>query len=192
MLKFFHDYTETTGSDSIKPRNRLQYILYLVNREISKDDDLTDLGQQTSLGNLEHNGYRYTFSKGGRGPYSPTLYQDKNRLFAQEFLDEQVMDADVNGDNEPYEITIGVTGERVLTRYKDKLDQFDSVLMKEWDLKQRDVIEEHGEKPQTELEEKVQSIPDYKHSVEGDELLQGRPRDFDTPVDPVMEEFLNV
>lgn len=192
MLKFFHDYIDITGGQSVKPRNRLQYLLYLVNYEISKDDDLGDLGQQTDLGNLEHTGYRYTFNKGGRGPYSSTLYQDKNRLFAQEILDEQVMDEDAKGTNEPYEITIGATGERVLSRYGYKLSQFESVLMKEWDLKQRDVIEEQGQKSQKELESEVQSIPHYEQSMEGDELLPGRPRNFDTPIDPVMEEHLNV
>jgi len=87
MMKFVRDYLKLTGEDSVAPRNRLQYLLYLVNLELSQEDTFPNRSNRTTLGNLEHTGYRYNFSKGS-GPYSPKLHRDKNRLFAQSLLYE--------------------------------------------------------------------------------------------------------
>lgn len=190
MMKFVWDYMEETGEDGIAPRNRLQYLLYLVNRKLSQEDTLPNRSNRTTLGNLEHTGYRYTFSK-GRGPFSPKLYRDKNRLFAQSLLHEEVMEEPVSEDDEPYKISLGETGGRVMARYGNKLDNIDSVLLKEWDLQQRDIIDKHGTKSMEDLKEIVRSIPRFQATPKSEELLKARQRDFDQPVDPIQELILN-
>lgn len=192
MMKFVRDYMDETGEDGIAPRNRLQYLLYLVNYELSQKDTLPNHSNRTNLGNLEHTGYRYTFSKGQRGPFSQKLYRDKNRLFAQSLLYEEVMEESVSQEDEPYQISIGETGDRVFARYGGKLDDMDSVLLKEWDLQQRDVLDEYGEMPLEELKETVQSIPRFEATPLTNELLQPRQKDFDEPMDPIQELILSV
>ncbi|ELZ18336.1 hypothetical protein C478_01720 [Natrinema thermotolerans DSM 11552] len=191
MMKFVRDYMKLTGEDSVAPRNRLQYLLFLVNYELSQEDTLPNRSNRTTLGNLEHTGYRYNFSK-GNGPYAPKLYRDKNRLFAQSLLHEEVIEEPVSEDDEPYEISLGENGERLMARYGKKLDNFDSVLLKEWDLQQRDVIKEHRTKPMEELKEQVRSMPKFQATPKNEELLKARQRDFDEPVDPIQELVLNV
>lgn len=192
MLKFVRDYRQKTGENGIAPRNRLQYLLYLVNYNLSQEDSLPNRSNRTNLGNLEHTGYRYTFSKGQRGPFSQKLYQDKNRLFAQQLLHEEVIDGSVSEDDEPYRISIGKAGERLFARYGSKLNEMDSILLKEWDLKQRDVLDEYAEIPHDELKERVQSMPKFEATPLTDELLPARQKDFDEPMDPIQELILSV
>lgn len=192
MMKFVRDYVEETGEDGVAPRNRLQYLLYLVNNKLSKEDSLPNRSNRTSLGNLEHTGYRYTFSKGQRGPVSQKLYQDKNRLFAQQLIHEEVMDESVSQDDEPYRISLGKAGTRLFARYGGKLDEMDSVLLKEWDLKQRDVLNEYAEMPHDELKETVQSMPKFEATPLTNELLPARQKDFDEPMNPIQELILSV
>jgi len=79
-----------------------------------------------------------------------------------------------------------------MARYGKKLDNFDSVLLKEWDLQQRDVIKEHRTKSMEELKERVRSMPKFQATPKNEELLKARQRDFDEPVDPIQELVLNV
>ena len=191
MMKFVRDYIQETGEDGVAPRNRLQYLLYLVNHKLSQEDTLPNRSNRTTLENLEHTGYRYTFSK-GRGPFSPKLYRDKNRLFAKSLLHEEVLEEPVPKEDEPYRISLGKTGDRFMARYGTKLDNIDSVLLKEWDLRQRDVIDEFALKSMEELKEIVRSMPRFQATPQSDELLKARQRDFDEPVDPIQELILNV
>jgi hypothetical protein len=191
MMKFTRDYIEETNQDGIAPRNRLQYLLYLVNHKLSQEDTLPNRSNRTTLGNLEHTGYRYTFSK-GRGPFSPKLYRDKNRLFAQSLLHEEIIEESVPEDDEPYRISLGKSGERLMARYGTKLDDIDSVLLREWDLRQRDIINEYATRSMEELKETVRSMPRFQVTPQSEELLKARQRDFDEPVDPIRELLLNV
>lgn len=192
MMKFVRDYIEETGEDGVAPRNRLQYMLYLVNYELSKEDTLPNRSNRTNLKNLEHTGYRYTFNKSQRGPFSQKLYRDKNRLFAQSLLDEQVIEGSISQEDEPYQISLGKAGERLFARYGRKLDDIESVLLKEWDLRQRDVLSEYAEVPMEELKETIQSMPKFEATPITDELLEPRQRDFDDPIDPIQELILSV
>ena len=192
MMKFIRDYIKETGEDGVEPRNRLQYMLYLINYELSKEDTLPNRSNRTNLKNLEHTGYRYMFNKSQRGPFSQKLYRDKNRLFAQSLLDEQVMKGSVSQEDEPYRISLGKAGERLFARYGRNLDSIESVLLKEWDLRQRDVLNEYAEMPIEELKETIQSMPKFEATPLTDELLKPRQRDFNDPIDPIQELILNV
>ncbi|WP_254280660.1 hypothetical protein [Haloarcula marina] len=192
MMKFIRDYMDETGEDGIVPRNRLQYLLYLVNDKLSREDTLPNRSNRTNLKNLEHTGYRYTFSKGERGPFSPKLYRDKDRLFAQALLHEEVVTESVSKDDEPYKISLGDAGERLFARYGGKLDRIESVLLKEWELRQQDVLDEYAKMPQDELKEEIQSMPKFEATPLTDELLEARKRDFDELIDPIQELILGV
>lgn len=184
MMKFIDDYTLETGEPGIAPRNRLQYLLYLVNYKLSKKNDLRPESMRTDLGNLEHTGYRYTFNKAQSGPFSSKLYKDKNRLFANRMLDEVVVNSSISEHDEPYRISLGDVGERVFARYREHFSNFDSVLMTEWNLRQKEVLEEYASLTHSELKDEIQSMSEFQSTDEGRELLEGRPRDFDevTPV----------
>lgn len=192
MMKFIRDYMEETGEDGVAPRNRLQYLIYLVNYNLSKEDTLPNRSNRTSLGNLEHTGYRYTFSKSQRGPFSQKLYRDKNRLFAQQLLHEEVMEESPSQEDEPYRISLGVAGKRLFARYGGKLDEMESVLLKEWDFQQREVLDEYAEMPNWKLKDTIQSMPKFEATSFTDEVLQPRVRDFDEPIDPIQELTLSV
>lgn len=192
LMKFVRDYIEKTGEGGIFPRNRLQYLIYLVNYNLSQEDTLSNRSNRTNLGNLEHTGYRYTFSKGQRGPFSQKLYRDKDRLFAQQLLHEEVSEESISPEDEPYKISLGAAGEKLFARYGDKLDGMESVLLKEWDLQQREVLDEYAEMPLPELKETIQSMPKFDSTPLTDEVLQPRVRDFDEPMEPIQELILNV
>ncbi|QRV14658.1 hypothetical protein JMJ58_17265 [Haloterrigena salifodinae] len=192
MMKFVHDYIEKTGKEGVAPRNRLQYLLYLVNYNLSQEDTLPNRSNRTNLKNLEHTGYRYTFSKSQTGPFSQRLYQDKNRLFAQSLLHEEVMEESVSQEDEPYRVSLGETGKRLFARYGRKLDDMESVLLKEWDLQQQEVLNEYAEMSLEDLKETIQSMPRFEATPLTDELLQARQRDFDEPMDSIQELILSV
>ncbi|MCU4754372.1 hypothetical protein OB919_20760 [Halobacteria archaeon AArc-curdl1] len=179
LMKLIREYEKETGERGIAPRDKLQYLAYLVNYQLSQKDDLRPESMRTSLKNLEHTGYRYTFNKAKSGPLSPKLYRDKNRLFANQLLNEEVMEDSVSEYDEPYRITLGEVGERIFARYEDHLSSFDSVLMVEWDHRQQDVLEEYAAMSYSQLRNEVQSMPKFQSKDEGDELLEGRIRDFD-------------
>lgn len=179
FLKFIHSYLEKSEKTYIYPRNRLQYLLYLVNFYLSKEPDPFALEKgrnETSL--LSRTGYRYTFRKTEIGPISNELYRDKDRLFAWNIIEEQVSIKDSTKTNEPYSIKFGEIGELLLTRFKTKLQNFDSLLLREWESKQRDVIEEFVDMSQNDLYNYVCSIQNYQKRKEGRILLNGRSWNF--------------
>lgn len=79
-----------------------------------------------------------------------------------------------------------------MARYGTKLDDIDSVLLREWDLRQRDIINEYATRSMEELKETVRSMPRFQVTPQSEELLKARQRDFDEPVDPIRELLLNV
>lgn len=192
MMKFIRDYIDETGENGVYPRNRLQYLIYFVNYNLSQEDTLPNRSNRTNLGNLEHTGYRYTFSKGQRGPFSQKLYRDKNRLFAQQLLHEEVSVNSLSQDDEPYRISLGEAGERLFARYGAKLDAMESVLLREWDIQQREVLDEYAEMSNQELKSTIQSMPKFEATPLTDEVLQPRVRDFDEPLEPIQELILSV
>lgn len=191
MLKLIREYEKETGEQGITPRDKLQYLIYLVNYELSQRDDLRPESMRTNLNNLEHTGYRYTFNKAKSGPFSTKLYRDKNRLFANQLLNEEVVEDSISEYDEPYRITLEEVGERIFARYEDHLSSFDSILMVEWDHRQQEVLEEYATMPYSQLRDEVQSMPEYQSKDEGDELLEGRLRDFDE-VTPMTSSLVEV
>jgi hypothetical protein len=191
MMKLIRDYEKETGEHGIAPRDKLQYLIYLVNYELSLKDDLRPESMQTNLNNLEHTGYRYTFNKAKSGPFSTKLYRDKNRLFAQQLLNEGVVEDSISEYDEPYRITLGEVGERIFARYEDHLSNFQSVLMVEWDHRQQDVLDDYATMSYSQLKDEVQSMPEFKSTSEGNELLEGRLRDFDE-ITPMTSSLVEV
>jgi len=191
MMKLIREYEKETGERGIVPRDKLQYLVYLVNYQLSQKDDLRPESMRTNLNNLEHTGYRYTFNKAKSGPLSTKLYRDKNRLFANQLLHEEVVEDSISEHDEPYRVTLGVVGERIFARYEEHLSSFDSVLMVEWDHRQQDVLEEYAAMSYSQLRNEVQSMSGFQSKDEGDELLEGRLRDFDE-VTPMTTSLVEV
>lgn len=178
LLKFVDEYLAETGEERIAPRNRLQHLLYLVNYRLSEQSDPSTQGE-SDLGMLSRTGYRYTFRKLEIGPASNWLYTDKDRLYAWQLLDEEVIESGVAEEDEPFGVGLGRLGNLLMTRFDRKLHSFESVLLKEWDLQQQSVIRDFAAMPQSELRDHVTSIGAYQARAEGQILLNGRPRRFD-------------
>lgn len=178
LLKFVDEYLDQSGDEQIVPRNRLQHLLYLVNYQLSNQQD--PLTQESGgLGMLSRTGYRYTFRKSEIGPASSWLYTDKDRLYAWQLLDETVIETEVADEDEPYGVALGRLGNIFMARFDKKLRNFQSNLLREWDNQQRSVIDEFADIPQSDLREYVMSIGVYQGRSEGQILLNGRPLRFD-------------
>jgi len=99
LLKLVKDYSLRSDTGMIDSRYRLQKLVYLVNRRISQQEDHAAIGETGGdLGMLDRTGYRYRFTKRDSGPFSSDVYEDKNRLFAWELIDEQVVDDEGTGE----------------------------------------------------------------------------------------------
>lgn len=182
LIKLVQDYLEITDHSWVEPRDRLHYLLYLVNSELRDSSVQSVRNQRTDLGMLEFTGYGYTFRKGERGPYSSRLERDKDRLFAWDIVYQEVCrDYDPN-EFEPFRVQLGRSGEILTMRYNSSFDSFrqaESELLREWAFQQRRVLERFAGLPIEELREHVLSINEYGDTREGRVILTGRPRFFD-------------
>lgn len=179
MLKFVHDYSRETGESVIVPRNRLQHLLYLVNYQLSRESDPYLPVRENEWGLLWRTGYRYDFRRLDTGPGSSWLYTDKDRLYAWQLLDEKVVETGLSEIDEPFGVSLGQAGRLLMTRYRRKLQDFDSMVLRRWDEHQQTVIDEFGTKSQNELWEYVTEVNEYQQRRDGELLLNGRPLQFE-------------
>lgn len=179
MLKFIKRYCEETGRETIKPRNRLQNLLYLVNYHLSTEPDPYLPERENEWGLLWRTGYRYDFRKLNIGPGSSWLYTDKDRLSTWQLLDEDVVETGLSDIDEPFGISLGQVGSLLLTRYGRKIRNFDSLVLRKWDEHQQTVIKEYGTMDQNRLYEHVTEVNEYQEKRDGQILLNGRPLQFE-------------
>lgn len=183
LLKLVKDYSLRSDTGMIDSRYRLQKLVYLVNRRISQQEDHAAIGETGGdLGMLDRTGYRYRFTKRDSGPFSSDVYEDKNRLFAWELIDEQVVDDEGTGEvaerNRRYGIELTPAGEIMVNQFYDRIEQADSVMLSSWNFAQQTVIDEVVHMPYEDIVGIVGTDERLQRVSTGSELLVGPARKF--------------
>lgn len=183
LLKLVKDYSLRSDTGMIDSRYRLQKLVYLVNRRISQQEDHAAIGETGGdLGMLDRTGYRYRFTKRDSGPFSSDVYEDKNRLFAWELIDEQVVDDEGTGEvaerNRRYGIELTPAGEIMIDQFYDRIEQADSVMLSSWNFAQQTVIDEVVHMPYEDVVGIVGTDERLQRVSTGSELLVGPARKF--------------
>ncbi|MFC6733054.1 hypothetical protein [Haladaptatus sp. GCM10025893] len=193
LLKLIADYQSRTGENSVS-RDRIQYLTYLTNDVLSGREDHSIKPQKTTLGMLERTGYRYTFRKRDSTVHSSRLSQDRNRLIASKIFDERVDESIDPNVQQPFNLSLGFSGEFIATRYRDNLNKIDtaeSVLLREWALCQKRVLQKWSGEPISELESRVKSMNSFDENRNGSVLLTGRTRIFSLDSEGLVMDVFN-
>lgn len=175
LLKLIDDYTNR-AEEPIAPLEKLYYLVFIVNHRISQEDDLVRFEDSLGMGDLQRTGYRYSFLKQGDFLFSEGLERDKNRLIAWNLIEESVIS--MSSCEYPFEISIGEKGDFFFTRYQKKLQQFDSLLLKTWERKQREVLKDFAAEPIQSVRSYLTSVSRVRDTEDGDVVLMGRPMNF--------------
>lgn len=184
LLKLVKDYSDRSDSGRIESRYRLQKLTYLVNRRISREEDYSAIGDlQGDLGMLDRTGYRYRFTKRSSGPYSPDVYEDKNRLFAWNLIDEPVVGEDGTGEvaerERRYGIELAPAGKILVDKFYERIEQADSIMLSSWNYAQQTVIDEIASMTHDELVGYMGEDERLQEAATGAELLVGPRRKFE-------------
>lgn len=183
LLKLVKDYSLRSDTGMIDSRFRLQKLVYLVNRQISQQEDYAAVGEtRGALGMLDRTGYRYRFTKRDSGPFSADVYEDKNRLFAWELIDEPVVDEEGTGEvgerNRRYGIELTPAGEIMVDQFYDRVEQADSVMLSSWNYAQQSVIDEVVYMTHEDIVGTIGEDERLQRASTGAELLVGPTRKF--------------
>jgi len=178
MLKLVWRYTELTNQECLTSRYRFQKILYLTNLELKETE--TGSVDNSNFGLLETTGYRYSFTKRSSGPFSRGAYLDKDRLYASNLIEEEVIDDNGTGEVAEREHTYGIKlsykGKMMLQRYRNIIHKFESEILGDWDWAQEDAISKIVGKSTKEIqsyitdETDVESLDWGKHYCRQDRL----------------------
>lgn len=183
LLKLVKDYSYRSDIGMIDSRYRLQKLVYLVNRRISQQEDYASIEKaHDDLGLLDRTGYRYRFTKRDSGPFSADVYEDKNRLFAWQMIDELVVGNEGTGEvaerNRRYGIQITPAGEIMIDQFYDRIEQADSVMLSAWNYAQQTVIDEVVHMTHDDVVGTIGEDERLQRVSTGEELLVGPERKF--------------
>ena len=182
MMKLIRDYSKESHTGRVESRHRLQKLIYVVNSKISRETNPRPQSQfEDELGMLDRTGYRYQFLKRDSGPYAEAAYEDKNRLFAWNLIDEPVIDENGTGEvaehNHRYATELSAKGEVFTERFYDSIENSDSIEIQSWTLAQKEAIDEVAPMTQDELQAYISSIVDSDVPT-GSVYLSGPSRKF--------------
>ncbi|WP_323173073.1 hypothetical protein [Natrialba sp. PRR66] len=183
LIKLVHDHPTSQGDGWIEPEDRLHYLLLLTNNELKNQKDYSAIQQSLGMGLLERTGYRYTFRKADSGPYSVLLSRDVDRMYAWNLFDKEIVENTNPNEFRPFRIQLGSSGKIFTTRFQSTLNSIDSLnsdLLREWAICQKDVLQRFGKMSTESLRDYVLSIDSYANKNDGDIILTGRTRIFDS------------
>ncbi len=194
LLKLVKDYADRSDTGMIESRYRLQKLVYLVNKKISQQEDYSAIGaSKGDLGMLDRTGYRYRFTKRHSGPFSSDVYEDKNRLFAWEMIDEPVVGEEGTGEvaerNRQYGLELAAAGDIMVDQFYDRIEQADSIILSSWNYAQKTVIDEVVHMTNQELVDHLQDDDSLQDAATGSELLVGPARKFKASEIEFLEEL---
>jgi len=107
MLKLIDRYTTVGDQEYLQSRYRFQKLLFATNLDL-KETQTGSIVDESELGLLETTGYRYSFTKRGSGPFSRDAYIDKDRLYANGLIEEDVIADEGTGEVAEHEHTYGI------------------------------------------------------------------------------------
>jgi len=144
MLKLINRYTTVGNQEYLQSRYRLQKLLFATNLGL-KETQTGSIIDESELGLLETTGYRYSFTKRSSGPFSRDAYIDKDRLYANGLIEEDVIADEGTGEVAEHEHTYGIklslNGELLLNRFSETLRSFSSDILFYWNKSQEEAIE---------------------------------------------------
>lgn len=191
LLKLILDYSQLSNSRRIESRFRLQKLVYLVNHNLMNQQDHSM--DNSRFGLLSKTGYRYHYSNRESGPFSDEVYEDKNRLYAWNLVDEPVVGSDGTGEvaerNRRYAIELSAQGEIMVERFYNRIENSDSFIISAWNQTQTEEIEKTVEMNHSELKEVVNHIEGVQNTEKGGELLVGPENKFQETEIEYLEEL---
>lgn len=180
LLKLIRDYSKEVDSKRIESRYRLQKLIYLVSHNLMTRKDYSV--NESRFGLLSKTGYRYRYTHRQNGPYSEEIYEDKNRLFAWNLLDEPITGSDGTGEvaerNRRYGIELSAQGEIMVERFYDRIQRTDSFIISVWNQAQTEEIRRVAQMTHSELQEYITQLQEVQAADDEDELLIGPEKKF--------------
>lgn len=177
MLKLIKRYTTVTSQEYLQSRYRFQKLLFVTNLDL-KETQTGSIVDESELGLLETTGYRYSFRKRSSGPFSKDAYIDKDRLYANGLIEEEVIADEGTGEvaehDHTYGITLSLNGELLLDRFSDILSDFSSDILFYWNQSQEEAIRALSDLPVEEIEEYIHERTDVGSRDTGETLLPPR------------------
>lgn len=191
LMKLVRDYSQSSNSRRIESRYRLQKLVYLVNHNLMNQEDYSM--DNSRFGLLSKTGYRYRYSNREAGPFSEELYEDKNRLFAWNLIDEPVVGSDGTGEvaerNRRYAIELSAQGEIMVERFYDRIGNTDSFIISAWNQAQTEEIQKAVEMNYSEFKDSVDQIEGVQTTDKGRGLLIGPENKFQETDIEYLEEL---
>jgi len=178
LMKLFKNITATTGSDSIAPLEKLHSLVYLTNYRLSETRDPRASNRDLDFGMLERTGYRYSFKREDSYCWSESLHRDVLRLCAWGLLETEPVEQVEDHWSVQYRVSLGPSAQMFLLRFSSKIESFRSVPLKEWEIKQEDVLDDFANVSQSGINRELNSIPQFTEASAGGVILNGRPKRF--------------
>jgi hypothetical protein len=182
MLRLVKRYTTVANQEYLESRYRFQKLLFATNLDL-KETQTGSIVDESELGLLETTGYRYSFTKRSSGPFSKDAYIDKDRLYANGLIEEDVVADEGTGEVAEHEHTYGIklslNGELLLNRFSDMLSSFNSDILFYWNQSQEKAIEASVGRTREEIGEYIAERADVKERETGATLLPPRQARFD-------------
>ena len=177
MLKLIKRYTTVTSQEYLQSRYRFQKLLFVTNLDL-RDTQTGSIVDQSELGLLETTGYRYSFTKRNSGPFSKDAYIDKDRLYANGLIEEDVIAEEGTGEvaehDHTYGIKLSLNGELLLNRFSDVLSDFSSDILFYWNHSQEKAIRALADLTVEEIREYIDERTDVGDRDTGETLLPPR------------------
>ncbi|MDB2262254.1 hypothetical protein PM031_15500 [Halorubrum ezzemoulense] len=181
LLKLLERYHKMADS-GIEPLENLHSLVYLTNYQLSESDSYS-VTEDHGFGMLEKTGYRYTFERRDDYVWSDSLQRDLDRLVAWQLFDRELIDEPKPEWDRTYSISLGQAATLFLTRFEKRLDSFDSLLLKEWEMRQNDVIDDFATSSKVGISSHLESLDRFSNSSDGQIVLNGRAKKFTSDQD---------
>ncbi len=176
LLKLLEEFQERAEAP-IEPIENLHSLTYLVNYRLSESDSHS-VSDDHGFGMLEKTGFRYTFERRDNHVWSDSLQRDQDRLIAWQILNKDVIDNPQPEWDISYNVSLGEAADLFLTRFENRLNDFDSFLLKEWEKHQQSVLKDFATSSKAGISSHLDSLEPFSNCPQGRIVLNGRPKRF--------------
>lgn len=181
LLKLLEQYQERAKT-AVEPLENLHSLVYLVNYRLSELDSYA-VSDDHGFGMLEKTGFRYTFERRGNYVWSDSLQRDQDRLVAWQILNREIIDTPQPEWDITYSVSLGEAAELFLTRFRKRLNSFDSLLLNEWEIQQNNVLNDFATSSKAGISSHLESLERFNNCGDGKIVLNGRAKRFKSDQD---------
>lgn len=184
LLKLIDQCSKQSDEGAVNSRYKLQKLVYLVNRNLVKQERVDSDTAPFDHGKLEKTGFRYTYRKRESGPFSRDLQEDRHRLYASDLIDEEQLEdsstPEVNEKHARFSISLGMSGRVMMKRFSDLLKNLETDVLSEWESAIDKTVNEFGSMSIEEIHDHVSSIENVENAEDRDLLIRGRQVEYDS------------